>query len=634
MDEEETLLKLNMLKDTPFEYDDNGEKVPLESFETVYLDFIYKLRVVIKENIKARNWNSGMHKMKLSVNGVAPFTEGSKGKRDLNDVNLRFPDFPEGVIESTIVGPEVIVIPRTDLNPPDAKLDYKIDGDKASFSSNTRVPFIEKIPVKTSFKIPQEMTAVKKEAPVAHIKDSDIKRINSTFQITKLKYKTDNPFVALYPYSSESEFIKNYNEGKKAELVLASLLKESYPDNWSPLVHNGYFYLKWQEYYLYAEKSREKLREAVHLTKVRPQQGAPVLVESENPNRMFKEVYGTDTSKFFTREVFVSKGNPMFILSGRGIRTNQFKVKVDGVHVPLSEYMIDLETPKIEFYHPVKRGSVVDIEYLSREAYYLDRNPFRTKYSSNRDTAEVSISPDVSVKDTDVYVVYESAKNTPFYRTSIVTNPILTSRPQGFLFITDEEPIPFRMRAYHSTDYYEEKDDVSVATFVLEDENGVGVSEEKLRIYLNGTYKETVETTEDGTATYTVKTNEVSTDYAHVVAVYDSEIKGEVLLDISKVDTEKRKALVLESKTLAYLSEEEMKIKVKVKDELYKKNLGLTRVELSYYDGGKKASTFGIIGEEQVVTLNAPKSKGSHLIVARTVDEEESAMTSIRIKVE
>lgn len=227
---------------------------------------------------------------------------------------------------------------------------------------------------------------------------------------------------------------------------LYAQVKQARPLPWHPLVHNGYYYHEEREHYLYAQKIvHKKTPDTFHeiLIEPRPQQGSAIIVRDNEGNNLRKVTFYDESWNLTLEntETFNGNGYAKYYMNYRGIDKSTLKVKVNGVTLTNYNYLFNEEESSIEFMDRLHQVDTIEVKYKLLYSYYLDMNAVVEDGFVTRDAARIQLHSNYDrEKMKDMEIIYESAKETPFYRaTEVVFNPILNHNHTGFLYITEEE---------------------------------------------------------------------------------------------------------------------------------------------------------------------------------------------------
>ncbi len=225
---------------------------------------------------------------------------------------------------------------------------------------------------------------------------------------------------------------------------LFAQVKSSRPLPWHPLIHNGYYYHKDEERYLYADKIvHKKTPNAFHeiMISPRPQQGSAIIVRDNEGHNLRKVTFYDDNWNLTleNKEEFKGNGYAKYYLSYKGIDPKTIKVKVNKKSLLNHDFIFNEEVSSIEFMEPLSSKDHVEVRYILLYSFYLDMNADSDTALVNKDTATIRLHSNYDRnKMKDMEIIYEAAKETPFYRaTEAVFNPILNHNHTGFLYLTE-----------------------------------------------------------------------------------------------------------------------------------------------------------------------------------------------------
>jgi PA14 domain len=227
---------------------------------------------------------------------------------------------------------------------------------------------------------------------------------------------------------------------------LFAQVKQARPLPWHPLIHNGYYYHEEREHYLYAEKIVHKktpnLFHEVTITP-RPQQGSAIIVRDNQGNNLRKVTFYDENWNLTLEntESFHGNGYAKYYMNYKGIDKATLKVKVNGETLTNYSYIFNEDESSIEFMEKLHQADSIEVKYKLLYSYYLDmNNDIEDGFVAN-DVALIKLHSNYdSSKMKNMQIIYEAAKETPFYRaTEVVFNPILNHNHTGFLYITEEE---------------------------------------------------------------------------------------------------------------------------------------------------------------------------------------------------
>jgi hypothetical protein len=226
---------------------------------------------------------------------------------------------------------------------------------------------------------------------------------------------------------------------------LFAQVKQARPLPWHPMIHNGYYYHEDREHYLYAEKIVHRKTPDVFdeiWISPRPQQGSAIIVRDNEGNNLRKVTfYDEDWNLTLeNKEEFHGNGYAKYYLNCKGIDKDTVKVKVNGVDLMKNDYIFHEEESAIEFMEEKQPDDLIEVRYKLLYSYYLDMNADVVDGFVNRDVAKIKLHSNYDrSKMTNMEIIYEAAKDTPFYRaTEVVFNPILNHNHTGFLYITEQ----------------------------------------------------------------------------------------------------------------------------------------------------------------------------------------------------
>ncbi|GAK42073.1 hypothetical protein TCA2_4565 [Paenibacillus sp. TCA20] len=225
-------------------------------------------------------------------------------------------------------------------------------------------------------------------------------------------------------------------------------VKEATPLPWSPMIHNGYYYFKDKEHYLYAKKTRHVMTPVDHqlLIQPRPQQGAPMIVRDNEGNILrktafYEEVFNEnglliDIQQTLTyKEELMGNGYSKYYLTYKGIDPDSLIIKLNGITISADKYVFDAEKSSIQFMNNVGNRDIMNFEYSLMYSYFVDYN-----HDPNNDVAKIVLHPNYDPdKMKDMEIIYEGDAFSPFYRAKeIALNPLLTHNHKGFLYLTNK----------------------------------------------------------------------------------------------------------------------------------------------------------------------------------------------------
>ncbi|ECP9029758.1 hypothetical protein FU976_08055 [Campylobacter jejuni] len=227
---------------------------------------------------------------------------------------------------------------------------------------------------------------------------------------------------------------------------LFAQVKKARPLPWHPLAHNGYYYHEEREKYLYAKRiTHKKTPDTFHeiFLEPRPQQGSPIIVRDNEGNNLRKVTFFDENFNLTleNKEEFNGNGFAKYYMNYKGIDKASLKVKVNGQTLLNSEYIFMDEESSIEFMERINTEDLIEVKYKLLYSYMLDMNTDIVNGFVNRDAAKIRLHSSYDpLKMKNMEIIYESAKETPFYQAAEVTfNPILNHNHTGFLYITETE---------------------------------------------------------------------------------------------------------------------------------------------------------------------------------------------------
>lgn len=225
---------------------------------------------------------------------------------------------------------------------------------------------------------------------------------------------------------------------------LFAQVKQATPLPWHPLVHNGYYYHEEREHYLYAEKIvHTKTPNSFHEITIspRPQQGSAVIVRDNEGNNLRKVTFYDENWNLTLEntETFHGNGYAKYYMNYRGVDKETVKVKVNGKTLSNYDYIFHEEESAVEFMENLHQTDSVEVKYKLLYSYYLDMNADTDGILVANDIAKIQLHHNYDAsKMKNMQIIYEAAKETPFYRATEATfNPILSHNHTGFLYITE-----------------------------------------------------------------------------------------------------------------------------------------------------------------------------------------------------
>ncbi|MEB2276881.1 hypothetical protein LAV82_22955 [Bacillus sp. ILBB4] len=225
---------------------------------------------------------------------------------------------------------------------------------------------------------------------------------------------------------------------------LYAQVKKARPLPWNPRIHNGYYYHEERENYLYAQKTvQTKTPNALNEITIspRPQQGSAIIVRDNEGNNLRKVTFYDDNWNLTleNKEVFNGNSYAKYYLNYKGIDKATLKVKKNGITLSAGDFIFNEEESFIEFMEEIPFEDTIEVRYKLHYSYYIDMNSNSVNGIVNSDTAKIRLHSNYTAsKMTDMEIIYEAAKQTPFYRASeVVFNPILNHNHTGFLYISE-----------------------------------------------------------------------------------------------------------------------------------------------------------------------------------------------------
>ncbi|MES9780227.1 PA14 domain-containing protein [Bacillus thuringiensis] len=220
---------------------------------------------------------------------------------------------------------------------------------------------------------------------------------------------------------------------------LFAQVKKARPLPWHLLVHNGYYYHQEREHYLYAEKKEYIVTPDKNngiMIQPRPQQGCPIIVQDNQGNTLRKVTFYDDNWNLTleNKEVFHGNGYAKYYLNYKGIDKETLKVYLNGSLIEANDLIFHEEVSAIEFMKEINVTDIIEVRYILLYSYILDINA-----NLETDSAQIILHNNYEEnKMKNMRVIYESAKETPFYRAKeIVLNPLLTHNHTGFLYLSE-----------------------------------------------------------------------------------------------------------------------------------------------------------------------------------------------------
>lgn len=219
-------------------------------------------------------------------------------------------------------------------------------------------------------------------------------------------------------------------------------IKEETPMPWNPLIHNGYYYFKHKEHYLYAKEVRKTIvldgngdleggRNHLLLTP-RPRQGSPIIIDNGNGIYYRKVNFLDQDGKLTLRneEALYGNGNKRYYLKYENINRNTLRVFVNGQE--RVDFTWSQSNSFIEFNQELHEEDLIEASYILHNSFYVDMN-----HDMQADTAAIYFSNTDNLRSASI--VYEGHFTSPFYRaTQLLTNPLLNHNHQGFIYLTDQ----------------------------------------------------------------------------------------------------------------------------------------------------------------------------------------------------
>jgi hypothetical protein len=311
---------------------------------------------------------------------------------------------------------------------------------------------------------------------------------------------------------------------------LFAQVKKARPLPWNPLIHNGYFYHEERENYLYAEKKvLKRTPDAFHeiMIEPRPQQGSAIIVRDNQGSNLRKVTFYDDNWNLTleNKEEFNGNGFAKYFLNYKGIDKATLKVKLNGTALMNADYIFNEEESSIEFMDKVNFEDSIEVKYKLLYSYMIDMNADIVDGFVNKDAARITLHSNYDpAKMSNMEIIYEAAKETPFYRaTEAVFNPILNHNHTGFLYIAETQ-----------------EQDVKDMNVYLSDKTLSNTGREKVLLtarvidkYNNPVPKKLVSIKRDGILIGNLTTNEAGEVY-----LYDKPVPVDGLISTYQVESE------------------------------------------------------------------------------------------------
>jgi PA14 domain len=366
-------------------------------------------------------------------------------------------------------------------------------------------------------------------------------------------------------------------------------VKEDTPLPWHPLVHNGYYYFKDKEHYLFAEKIHHIKRAGIDIVdrKVdihpRPQQGSAILVRDREGTVLRKVTFydGDWNLTLENTEEFNGNGNSKYYLGYKDIDRATLKIYVNGQEE--LNFIWNQEESNFQLMRPIHFDETISVTYILLYSYYVDMN-----HDVENDKARIYLheAEDPSTLDT-LEVIYEGHYTSPFYRaTETIFNPLLNHNHRGFLYITDKtEQHPASVVANVSPKRLANTGNRKVLVTVKVDDK-----------YNNPVPLKDVVIKRDGVQVHTGKTNEAGEVYFYdkpvvpsgLVSVYEmscENIKDICLLNFFTNNKKKRNFVELKTTKAAIkaLTDDQVTIEATLRDDDWAVMAGKS-IKFSYVD--------------------------------------------------
>lgn len=226
---------------------------------------------------------------------------------------------------------------------------------------------------------------------------------------------------------------------------LFAQVKKARPLPWQPMIHNGYYYFGEKESYLYSEKLtmiKTPDRSNQILLSPRPQQGSPIIVRDNEGNNLRKVTFYDENWNLTleNKEVFHGNGYAKYYFNYKGIDPGTLKVKVNGNSLWNTDYIFHEEESAIEFMEKQTLEDKIELRYKLHYSYMLDMNSSRKDALVEKDEAVITLHENIdTIRSFNMEIIYEAAKETPFYKTSEVCfNPLLSHNHTGFLYLSQD----------------------------------------------------------------------------------------------------------------------------------------------------------------------------------------------------
>lgn len=466
------------------------------------------IQVQCLERETIRQWNSGMMKGHVIVNGLEPLLGPHKGKNDIKGIRLDEIYFPEDVIPESIKGPFVIINNNC--------VQWKIEADKTlTLTSNCKGAYNwdtdwtsdwvhENNPISLTYGTP--------DTTGKHV--YDIERFENTpkADLTKLVIdrvivESNNPFVNLYVNALTDEqklLIKQSLKSGKVAIPVFGYFKPSYPYPWSPMVHSGYYYVEEQEHYLFAEKQTDVISNHTETLSERPRQGAPILARNRN-GKMLTKTAGFNMQDLMQAHTIeqrlIGTGHAKYYLRHQHPDPASLQVLVNDRPLADEEYVFAEEDNSIQFMHALHETDSITFFYAIQESFYVDL--YEALYDPS---ADITVHFHESNAAADLYggeLIYEKSKLTPFYYGSEVRgNPLHQNFHTGFLYIDEDvERIPTNLQVFASQQYVDvENGEKILVTARVTDQYDNPIEKVPIDFYENGVKVTTLESNLSGEA--------------------------------------------------------------------------------------------------------------------------------------
>ncbi|CDQ41792.1 PA14 domain-containing protein [Virgibacillus salexigens] len=411
-------------------------------------------------------------------------------------------------------------------------------------------------------------------------------------------------------------------------------IKEEMPMPWSPKIHNGYYYFQEREHYLFAREIElnKVVQEEELLISPRPKQGSPIIIETLDGRLLRKVNFYNEYNHISlkNKEIIKGNGSKNYYLKYQDIDNSTLTVSVNDQAI--DDYEWDQEKSCICFKEKMLAKDKIEVSYKIQDSFYVIENQ-----NVSKDQAAVVFHNYQELNE--VKIKYEGHEASPFYKTNVMTNPLLNHNHKGFFYLTNKvdrnaKSINLNISPNSLDTSGTEKVLLTVRVY---DKNHNPIPNKAFTIFRDGTRIYNGFTNESGEYYY-MDIPPVSNELFSTYRVECESIENSILLNFFEDNIKQRAFIELKAgkSTLLGNSEDEVGIYITLRNHEWSviKNSNVT---VSYMDTNQVSHSETITTDQYgqgMIILSGQIEKNGIIYVTATYDMgEEHAKTDLYLKV-